>query len=174
MATNTAATLYRPAVVMAQDTITRLANTTAYAAADAISDDETTPTVAGYFTLPLAGRPGGGGTIIGAALTKDDTDLVNANFDVLLFDTALAATSYDDNNPFSPTAAELLLYQGTLEFTTSELKPVANGDVGSISVNVPFVCTAAEINLYGFLVARGAYTPASGEVFSLSVFALQD
>jgi hypothetical protein len=43
-----------------------------------------------------------------------------------------------------------------------------------VDVNIPFECQSDDDSLYAVVVATGAYTPASGQVFQLTVAVRRD
>lgn len=156
-----------------QDSFTRPANVTAYAAGDAISDDTTTPTAL-TFTGP-ARLPEYGGAIRAVTVHKSDQDLTNADFDLLLFDTSPAVAGFDDNAALAITDAEFANCVGRVAFTgSSDGVSVVTGDLYvKQNLYIPFVVGTTNA-LYGVLVARAAYTPASGEVFTVTLHIDQD
>ena len=175
MATRTAASsIALPRLVMAQDSITRPANTTQYGDGDALSDNATTPTTAGYFTLPLAAKKGGGILIQSATLHKTDVDETAADFDILLFDTAPAVAGFKDNAQIAITDAEFLTCQGVIRFVNGSW---TNGVTGNIqtqdNLNLGFVPVSTGVSVIGIVALAGTYTPASAEVFTLTMTALQ-
>jgi len=176
MAVRVNADVSRHAVKMAQDSVTRPANATQYAVGDALSDNATTPTAAGYFTLPLVRRKGGGGKIISATLHKSDDDVTTAAFDVLLFDTVPALAGFEDNAAIAITDAEMKTCQGVLRFTAAGWARHGTGDTQTVTPESPigFVCVSTEMNLYGITALQGTYTPASAEVFTLTAFSVPD
>lgn len=161
-------------MVMAQDSVVRPANETQYAAGDALSDNATTPTVAGYFTLVLARCIGGGGVLTNFTLHKSDHDVTAAAFELLLFDTVPALAGFDDNAALAITDAEYLRCQGVVPFAADDWANVANGDIQTVSKTVGFVCVAASMTMYGILALAETYTPGSAEKFSLTVHGYQD
>jgi len=163
-----------PRMVMAQDSITRLANATQYGVNDALSNHETTPTVAGYFTLPVASRDGGGFTFTDFALYKTDQDQASAAFDVMLFDTVPAVAGFNDNAEIAITDAEWLACQEYVPFSAGGWRNVVSGDLQTVRKVFGFVCAAGDVNAYGIVVVKATYTPASGEKLTLTAKGYQD
>ena len=163
-----------PRMVKAQNTITRLANATQYTADDAVSNSITTPTLAGYFKLPIASRSGGGFTFTDLVLHKSDQDQVSAAFDVFLFDTLPAVTGFNDAAEIAMTDAEYAACQEIVSFSAGGWKDVKTGDLQSVRQVFGFVCAADDVNAYGILVVRATYTPAASEVFTLTAKGYQD
>jgi len=144
--------------VITTASFTRPADTTAYAAQDAVSDSTTAPTV---LTFAGAGRANGGsGLILSARHLKSNTTL--ASYRLHLY--RVAPTAINDNAQFPLLYANRANRVGFIDFSH------ATGGSGSDStsalstfVNLPFVCDAASVSLFGILVATAAYTPTSGE-----------
>ena len=141
-------------------TITRPANTTAYASGDVITSGTAAALVFG--TDAPAGRVRSATLIDGACqATKLDADL-------FLFDATLTPDA--DNAAFTPTDAEMATCIGVISFAGSGAKvgDATSGADGNVLlqsgvVDLPFVSPGRA--LYGVLVARNAYTPVSAETF---------
>lgn len=162
-----------PRIVTVEASYTRPANTTAYADGDCIS---ASASAGDYLTLTDAASVNGyGGTIIGATLTKSAAGTTNADFDVVVFDTEPTAGTFNDNAACAPTDAEAADVCATIKLTaTDHASDLSVNTVYQKPHNAPFVCESDSTALYATLVARGAYTPASGEVFTLRLMILQD
>lgn len=144
------------------DSFARPANTTQYTAADAVSDSST-PTAL-EFQLP---SPGKSAVVRSASLHKDDQDLTGAAFDLLLFSESPAAAGFDDNNALAITDAEFANFLGFVEFAQADGRSVVTGDVWTkTNLDMP-VIGDSEGKIYGILVARDTYTPASEETFTV-------
>lgn len=156
---------------VAQASFTRPANTTAYASGDAMSSDATAPAA-----IALAcGRLAGLGGVITHAMVLSSVAGTAAALELYLFDTALAAASFQDNAAVAVTDAELLRLQAVVAFASADSVTVgANRVLGRSDVGKVFKCAAGDTNLYAVLVARGAYTPASGEVITIVLGVAQD
>lgn len=174
MAANTNLVLGFPRIVEAQDSVTRPADTTQYAAGDALSDNASTPTAAGYFTLDFAGRTGGGYTIIDFTLHKSDADTTGADFDLLLFTTLPALAGFEDNAAIGITDAEFQECKGVVRFDADDWASVGTGNIQTVAKCIGIVPGASATAIYGILALAGTYTPASGEVFTLTAHAVQD
>ena len=176
MAANTNQVQRTPRVVEAQDSVTRPADTNAYTKADAISDHATTATTAGYFTLNLLTQNGGSARITDVTLHKSATNVTNATFWLLLFTTVPALAGITDNGACTITDAEMLECKGMVPFAAASWAECGTGDVQTVTLNSPIgiVCASGSSTIYGILIAGAAYTPASGEVFTVTVKAVQD
>jgi len=152
-------------------TFNRPANTTQYAAGDGVSDNATTPTVATFTLKGMAPSYGMGGVITGVTLHKSDQDLTGADFDVYFFDTAVVATGFEDNAAIAITDAEWKTMVDFVQLTaSSDGVSVVTGDAfGKTNLDIHYRCAAESTDLYVVIVARGTYTPASAETFTLRV-----
>lgn len=166
-----------PRTYEVQDTITRLANATQYAAGDIISNHATTPTAPGaYFNLDMKTAGSGYGSVMFTDFTlhKSDTDVVNASFAVFLFTTLPTLLNLDDNAQCAITDAEFQECKGVVPFSATDWTEAVTGDIQSVQQSVGVVLADASSIVYGVLMATAAYTPASGEIFTLTAHAIQD
>lgn len=153
---------------------TRPANTTAYAAGDVVCDSTSAPTI---LTFSDIGRYNGdSGLIIGAHMVDSVNQAVKGDFDLLLFDATI--TMDNDNAAFTPTDAEMLDCIGVIKFLASN---AINGDAAANLIymaqlynSIVYQCGSSLPDLYGVLVARNAYTPASAEVFTIGLRVVRD
>lgn len=164
----------RPRIKEAQDSVTRPANTTQYTAGDAISDNATTPTAAGYFALDFEGLQQGGLTLLDFTLHKSDQDQTSADIFLLLFTTAPAFAGWEDNAALAITDAEMQECKGVIKFDADDWANVITGDIQTVSKPIGIVAAASTSTIYGIMVAGAGYTPGSEEVFTLTVHAIQD
>ena len=174
MAENTSTIGSTPRMIECQDSVTRPADTTQYAVGDAISDNATTATAAGAFTLNFQGRLGGAVTLTDFTLHKSDQDQTGADFFLLLFDALPAVAGWEDNAASAITDAEMKTCKGVVKFDADDWCNCGTGDIQTVSKTIGIVCAADSTTTYGILIAGGTYTPASAEVLTLTVKALQD
>jgi hypothetical protein len=159
-------------------TFTRPSNTTAYAAGDVVGP-VTTDAVE---TLSGAGRSNGGtGRIVAAVLETNNATVTNGTFRVHLFNASF--TPEADNAAFASLHTNRASYQGYFDFNilvadsasagaaVAQLRNATDVDNG---IPLDFECAAGDTALYAVIVALGAYTPASAQVFRLSVVVEQD
>lgn len=164
-----------PRIIECQDTVTRVSgNTTQYTAGDAISDNATTPTTAGYFTLDFATVKGGSVMLTDFTLHKSDHDVTAATFWLFLFDALPVLTGFEDNVALGITDAEMKNVKGCVTFAAADWQNATLGDIQTVSKTIGIVFADGSSTLYGVLVAGDTYTPADGEVFTLTVHAVQD
>lgn len=150
---------------------TRPSDTTQYTAGDGVSDNTTTATSATFAMTGMAACEGMGGVIRAVTLHKSDQDQTGADFDVYFFDTQPANTGYEDNAAIAITDAEWARCVGFVSFTAStEARSVQNGDIYcKTNLDIAYQCVAGSRSLYVVVVARGTYTPASAEIFTIRV-----
>lgn len=152
-----------------QAQFTRPANTTQYAAGDVVG----TSPAANLAFANVARVNGGGLRIVGATLHKTDNDTTGADFDLVVFDAA--PTAIADNAEWLPSDAEGATVVAVVSFANGNAKVLgaasATGNLWQTILThpVPVACAPTSRALYGVLVARGTYTPASAEVFSVTL-----
>ena len=157
----------------ATDSWTRLANTTPYTAGDTISDHGTTPTKVLTFSAMSKGDSRGG-KITGGLLISDNANVTNAAFDLYLFDTTVAVAGFKDNLTCAVTDAEFKTAIGLVSFAAAGTLTVITGSVSTSESTFSYSLPAGSKDIYGVLIARGAYTPASGEVLTIRLHAELD
>ena len=154
---------------------TRPANTTQYTAGDAMGKGSAALDCILEFPPAYSGA-GKSGKIIGARLWKDDNDVVADDFTLLLYQ-ALPSADPDDNAAPSTSfiaIADVGAYIGQILFTSAAIALAAgvtydNDVIAAGSVNgIPFH-TAGDGVIFGILTAADTYTPASAEVFTITL-----
>lgn len=150
-------------------TFTRPSDTTQYTAGDAVSDNTTSATAANFTLLGM----GSAGVIKSVTLHKTDKDTTGADFDVYFFTTQPDGTTYEDNAAEAITDAVFQTCVGFVSLTaSSDGRSMALGDVYcKTNLDLPYLIDSGS-SLYFVVVARGTYTPASAEVFTLHVGAV--
>lgn len=153
---------------------TRPSDTTQYSAGDGVSDNTTTATSATFTLLGMASNEGCGGVIHSVTLHKSDQDQTGADFDIYFFDTQPVNTGYEDNAAIAITDAEWARCVGAVRIASAtDWASVGNGDIACKSnLDLPYTCVKGSQSLYFVVVARGTYTPASAEIFTLHVGAV--
>lgn len=148
---------------------TRPSDTTAYAAGDVICNSTSAPTI---LEFSVGQRNGATGVILRGTLIDSASEATALSAELWLFDTTI--TMDNDNAAFTPTDAEMKTLVGVLSFTSRKVGTASdNCEFRSDESNIPFACTSGTRKLYGVLVARNAYTPVSGEVFTVRLKVLQ-
>ncbi len=164
--------------------ITRPANTTAYAAGDVVSAD----TGDAHFEFTKALQPGKmTGSITTAILHSSANVATKLDAELFLYHTNI--TDRADNATFIPTDAEQLTLIGVIDFATADWKVgLATAGAGGnavIQVNKLGLLfqggqqqgsgnSTTGISIFGQLVARNAYAPVSGEIFTCELLISQD
>jgi hypothetical protein len=153
---------------------TRPDDATQYSVGDGVSDNTTTATSA-TFTLPsMSPVAAGNGVIHSVLLHKSDQDQTGADFDIYFFDTQPVNTGYEDNAAIAITDAEWKTCLGFVRVVAStDAANVVTGDLyNKTNLDLPYQCAVGSTSLYFVVVARGTYTPANQEVFTLRVGAV--
>lgn len=146
--------------------LTRPADTTAYASGDLVANSTTAGSVT-PLSLSLSPVAGGLGFIRHARLLKSGTGVTNAAFRVHFYETVPTVTN-GDNGAWLSTRAGWL---GSVDVTID--KAFSNGAAG---IGIPtlsglqaivFKQASAQKRIFALIEARGAYTPASAETFTV-------
>jgi hypothetical protein len=144
--------------------ITRPANTTAYTAGDVLSGADD-----GHFVFVDSINPSAKtGEVIGATITLDVSQATPPNIDLVLFSADTADQA--DNGAVSFTDAEMATVVGVINF--NDWFDGGNSMVQVASASIPFQLGGK--NLYGQAVVQNAYTPTSGESFTVTLMVRQD
>jgi hypothetical protein len=148
--------------------VTRPADTTAYAVADAISNSTSAPT-SGGFTIANAGRQSGGSCLITDVIVSSDAaPATRLSGEIFIFDQSV--TNINDNTAFAVSDTERKNMIAAIPFSLFNLGNNGIAHVTGLSI----LCTCVgSADLRFLLRARNAYTPASGEVLSFTFKFLQ-
>jgi len=149
-------------------TITRPADTTAYAANDVVSSSTTEP-AAIILDLATAGVPAGGsGYLVKARFLTNQSSNV-ARYRVHLYKSA--PTPVNDNAPFTLLWANRANRIGVIDIpalnTAGAGSDAANALVADL--RLAFKLAPAETRLWAIVQILDGFTPASGQLFFLSV-----
>jgi hypothetical protein len=148
--------------------LTRPADTTAYAALDAISDSTSAPTVVYTFTN-LSRANGKGGYIVKAQIATDQKTCT-ARFRLHLFDTA--PTAINDNSSYLSLYANKAIRLGTIDFAATATEDPTNSTQAiaqSVDIRLKYLPTGSSRTIYGLLETLDAFTPASGQKFYIKL-----
>ncbi len=146
-------------------TLTRMTGTTQYTAKDAISDNDTTPSV--FKVLDVTGKNGGAGIIRGITLVNSVNTVTAAAFNLLILRNTY--TALEDNLIVDLSDAEAATTIAGVSFLSTDAQALSLNKVWTkTNLDIPFVCEAASNDLYLVLVAADAYSPASAEVFTFT------
>jgi len=152
--------------VLAGASFERPADTTAYAAHDAVSDSVADPQP---LVLPNVARmAGGGGIILSARLTLGAASAAGIAFRVWLL--TQAGTPAADNAPYPLALADEAARIGCIDFlpeTEGSGSDCATAVVTGL--NLPYRAAPGSRDLYAAVVVKAAYTPVSAMAVSLCV-----
>lgn len=154
-------------VVTCSTDITRPADTTAYAANDALSDSTSAPT-SGGFTFTSAARFSGGSGIITDLSVSSSAATGAMQGEIWIFDTSV--TNINDNSAFAISDSEVKTVVAKVPFTT--IADTNNAYVQVQNLNIGFTCVGSA-NLRFLVKIKAAYTPASAEVITVRIKCLQ-
>lgn len=145
---------------------TRPANTTQYTAEDAVNDNTSTPHIMTFTSTEITLQAGQDLIIKSVRMVTDNNSTTNASFRLRLRKSTQSIAA--DNTPQPLTWSNRTNRYGYIDFT------LGTGGTGSdcaeafvTDVNMPIRLTEGAI--YGFLVAKAAYTPTSGQNFYFEI-----
>lgn len=142
---------------------TRPADTTAYASGDLVANSTTAGSVSPLTLITGNNITGGDQQVRRVRLRKTGTGVTNAAFRVHLYSSAPTVAN-GDNGAWSSTPAASWL--GSLDVTIDKAFTDGAAGVGAPAVGSEIAFSSAG-SLYALVEARGAYTPASAEVFTV-------
>lgn len=155
----------KPVVTQSSANFTRPANTTAYASGDLVANNTTAGSVAAMqFTVSVG--YGRGLKIKSVKLETDNTTATNADFRLHLYASDPTVTN-GDNGAWLTTETNHIGYVD-LDTLLAFSDAIANTTPYDDTQNIYWRLATGQI-LYGLLEARGAYTPASGEVYTVTL-----
>ena len=157
-------------VVQVSASFTRPSDTTAYADVDLVANSTTAGSVTPMqFSFGVGN--GRGLKILGGKIQKSDgTDVANATFTLHLFGSSPTVANGDNGALSTDTAARIgsIAFPIMLGYTDDARTQVAVGDqTGGINPLHHYLRSTNSI--YGLLEAKAAYTPASAEVFTVTL-----
>lgn len=146
---------------------TRPSDTTAYASGDLVANSTTAGSV-----VPLSwtvGNADEGMMVKRIRIKKSGTTVTNASFRVHLYESS-PTCSNGDNGTWLTTVSN---YMGCMDITVDKAFSDAAAGVGSVpsgngtEIVLSVLTGATDKTIYGLVEARAAYTPASGEIFTV-------
>jgi len=151
-------------IVHLTDSFTRPANTTAYAAGDLIANSTTAGSVVPLrFTVPIGN---GRGLIIREVhIHKSGTTITNADFTVRFYG-ASPTVANGDNGAWSSDISE---YIGTIDVGAMLGYTDGGHVVNPVGPTLAPTHVTRSGTIYALLEANAAYTPESGEVFTVEI-----
>ena len=160
----------KPYVTSVSYSFTRPSDTTAYADEDLVANSTTAGSVV-PMSFPVGVANGRGVKVVGVTIQKSDgTDAANATFSVRLFASSPTvangdngAISHDVAGYFTEIACPIMVAH------TDDCKTHVYAGAVSGGYNAPYVYLRSSNTIYGLLKAEAAYSPASAEVFTVTL-----
>ena len=156
---------------------TRPADTTQYTANDVVAQSTTAASNKLLVFRNCVLVPGGTGILYSGLLFASTDAATNPNFSLALFNTE-DITIAADNAASTVTDAQArnMVAAGTFDGTNGANVHTlgANLVITATSIGQTFKCAEGSRNLYGLVIDRGGYTPASAEIIAFKIFVLQD
>lgn len=144
----------------------RPSNTTAYAAEDAVNDNTSTPHILSFTSSEDSPKIGQDIIIKTLKVTTNNATVTNGSFRLYICKASQTITA--DNTPQTLLYADASNRVGYIDFTlTSGGTGSDCGEAVVTDCNIPFKLSSNAF--YGYLVAKAAYTPASGQAFNLEI-----
>jgi hypothetical protein len=145
---------------------TRPADTTAYASGDLMANSTTAGSVVAMTFSPVTKGSGRSAQIRRVRISKTGTSVTNASVRLHLYTTSSITAANGDNGAWSTDKAAN--YVGSVDVTID--KAMTDGAAGNATCEF----NINSLSLYGLLEARGAYTPTSAEVFTVTLESAED
>ncbi len=155
--------------VVASTTKTREANATPYGVNDVISEAASSGTA---WTFAALGRiNGGSGYIVKGRVVTDDITVSTMRLRLYLFNATPTSELDDLATNSQPLYADVAKMIGIIDFDALD-----NAQAGADSaetqrddLRLAFTCASADADLYGVLVTLDAFTPISGQKFTITL-----
>lgn len=142
--------------------ITRPADTTAYAANDALSNSTSSPTTGGFTLSSICRKSGGSVLITDMIVTTSNDPATTLQGEIFLFNQSV--TAINDNAAFAVSDSEIKTCVAKVPFVLEDVGN--NGFYHAQNLNI--LATASGSADLRFLVrVKNAYTPASSEVITV-------
>lgn len=154
--------------VSVQTSISRPADTIAYAANDALSDSTSAPTSGGFTLSSICRKSGGSVLITDLIVTTDNDPATTLQGEVWIFNQAV--TNINDNAAFTVTDTEIKTCVAKVPFALEDAG--SNGFFHAQNLNI-LATASGSANLRFLIRVKNAYTPASTESVTVIVKGLQ-
>jgi hypothetical protein len=141
--------------------VTRPADTTAYASGDLVANSTTAGSVVPLSFGDITRGPGLSSRIRRVRLSKTGAGITNASFRLHLFNVLPTVSSGDNAAIVIATGAAG--YVGQIDITAGQA--FTDGAAGQATTELNIASQA----IYGLIEARGAYTPASAEALTVTL-----
>jgi hypothetical protein len=161
------------ALPLADVTLTRPADVTAYAAGDAVTNSTSAPTA---LTFTNIGNKNGGSFTITSAMLISSNQAGNALFTLELFNGSAAPTATNDNAAYNPSDSNRNNVCGAIIFPTANVIAGSSNKIyiGSLPPLPASRCNSGTSSIFGLLRVGAAYTPISAETFVIRLFGFRD
>jgi hypothetical protein len=146
---------------------TRPADTTAYASGDLVANSTTVGSVVPMTFSPCTKGAGRSGQIRRVRISKTGTSITNTTVRVHLFSVLPTVSTNGDNGAIT-IATGAAGYLGQVDVVINQA--FTDGAAGQLVTEINFNA----LTLYGLLEARGAWTPASAEVITVTLESAED
>lgn len=146
---------------------TRPADTTAYASGDLVANDTTVGSVVPMTFSPCTKGAGRSAQIRRVRISKTGTSITNTTVRVHLFSVLPTVATNGDNGAIT-IATGAAGYLGAVDVVINQA--FGDGAAGALACEINFNA----LTLYGLLEARGAWTPASAEVITVTLESCED
>ena len=152
--------------ILTSNTITRPSDTTAYASGDLVANSTTANSVTPFSWTNAVKFPGGPIRIERIRIVKSGTSVSQSSFRVHLYNQAPASVTNGDNGAWLTSVTG---YIGAFDVTVDRAFTNGADGAGISLTSTPMTCKTASgsTTLFALLEARGAYTPANAETFTL-------
>ena len=158
----------------------RLANTTQYAANDAVSGGTVSPSALTF--AGCAAKAGGSGWLLGVTAITNCNESTLPEFTLYLFDGTAAPTATNDNAEFGLTDADSVKLLGAFTLDNFEALDETSGTNGNAKAEtdptdnrpIAFTCGAGSTDLYGLVKVENAYTPVSAEEITFRLHVVRE
>jgi zona occludens toxin (predicted ATPase) len=154
---------------------TRPSNATAYAAGDIVRDSATV-TLKFLKWSHVSQVPGEAMYLTALQFDADTSNATNANFEVVILEdtTGMGAALPADNAAHQTSFATSANYIATIPISLATYGTAGGGATGARAkvenLNIPLRTNKSNGNLYGYVIAQGAYTPKSGGKFAIRIW----
>lgn len=150
---------------------TRPADVVAYGANDTVSDSVSATTVQAVTNLVRVNQ--GSGFIFGARLTTDKKS-ITPRFRVHLFNASNPTVAVDNvawKELYADESKRLGFFDLPAMVTAADTAGSDTSRAQDMALRIPFKCAAGTRNIFFVLETLDAFTPASGEKFTLTLYA---
>ena len=148
--------------------VTRPADTTAYAFGDLVANSTTAGSVT-PISLSMSRSAGLGGMVRRVRLRKTSTSITNASFRIHFYRSSPTCSNGDNGAWLTNQSAN---YVGAVDITCD--RAFTDGASGNGVPNVGSELNFTSDTYYALIEARGAYTPGNAEVFTVELEVLRN